>query len=295
MYDISIFMPAIRVPRWDSMFASIQKSCKRHSFELVMCGPFELTENLKKHDNVRMIIDNGSPSRCAQRAAIESTGKLLAHVVDDALFLEDSLDEAIDLYNHTCTTKDVVNLRYTEGANYQGGPMPPNYWFIKAHPPLLKPGVSSEYKMSCHHLIDREYFRELGGYDCTYEYQNYNRHDLMYRVQYNGGEVYDSPTQVTACDLFPLRSGDHNVIMDAQQLHDEPLYQEMYSDPDILKKRLCIPLDNWKNSEEVWQRRFSKGVPKNYEGILIDSMVAEGLLDPDTHEFIDPNLTSTTS
>ena len=271
MYDVSIIMPAIRVPRWDEMFETIQKSCTRYSFELVMCGPFELTEKLKKCENVRMIIDNGSPSRCAQRAAIEARGKLIAHLVDDAHLLEEALDNALDLYNHACSRKDVINLRYTEGPDYGGGVMPPNYWFITAHPPLLQPGVPSEYKMACHHLIATEYFRELGGYDCEFEYQNYNLHDLMFRVQYNGGIIYDSPTDVSRCDLFVLRTGDHGVIMDAQQQHDEPLYQKIYSDPNVLEKRLRIPLDNWNQQDPVWQRRFSKGIPKNYEEILANN------------------------
>ena len=268
MYDVSIIMPAIRTPNWDTMYDSIEKSCKKFSFELVMCGPFQLTEKLKKLDNVRMIIDYGSPSRCAQRAAIAARGELIAHLVDDAIFVENSLDQSIELYNAVCTKKDAVNLRYTEGRDYSKEPMHPKYWFAWFHGGLRLQGIPKDYKFACHHLINTEYFKELGGYDCSYEYQNYNLHDLMFRVQYNGGTVWDSPKEVTNCDWYPNGMVDHKAIEDAHFNHDEPLFRKMFSDPAALSKRVKISLDNWKKTDEVWKRRFSKGIPKNYDEIL---------------------------
>ena len=52
-YDVSIIMPAIRTPFWDEMYDTIEKSCKQKTFELVMCGPFALTEKLKNKSNVK--------------------------------------------------------------------------------------------------------------------------------------------------------------------------------------------------------------------------------------------------
>ena len=268
MYDVSIVMPAIRTPNWDRMYDSIEKSCKKFSFELVMCGPFPLTEKLEKLENVRMIIDNGSPSRCAQIAALSAKGRLLAHLVDDAIFVEDSLDQCIVLYNAVCGKKDVINLRYTEALNFSPNPMHPRYWYAWHHAPLMLPGVPKDYKIACHHLIDLEYFKELGGYDCSYEYQNFNLHDLMFRVQSDGGTLYDSPNDVTNCDWHPNGIVDHKAIEDAYVANDEPLFKTMYSNPNILKERNSIPLDNWKNTDAIWSRRFSKGVPKNYNEIL---------------------------
>ena len=268
MYDISIIMPAIRTPNWNRMYQTIKKSCKIYSFELVMCGPFPLTEELEKEENVKMIIDNGSPSRCAQIAALNASGRLLAHLVDDALFIENSLDQCINFYNAVCDRKDAINLRYTEALNFAPTHMHKDYWTAWFHGPLQHPGVPKEYKIACHHLMDLEYFKELGGYDCSYEYQNFNLHDLMFRVQKNGGTLFDSPSNVTNCDWYPNGMVDHKAIEQAYVDNDEPLFRQMYSDPDVLSKRVFIPLDNWKQTEEVWNRRFSKGVPKDYSEIL---------------------------
>lgn len=269
-YDVSIIMPAIRTPLWDHMYDTIEKSCNGYTFELVMCGPFSLTEKLKTKTNVKMIIDNGSPSRCAQRAAIESTGKLLAHCVDDAHFIENSLNKAILLYNAVCTKKDVINLKYTEGENFNGNSMPSQYWYAHYHPPLRYQAIPHNYKQCCHHLINREYFLEMGGYDCKFEYQNFNLHDLIFRIQHDGGVVYDSPTDVTNCNFYPEKTGDHAPIVEAYINNDEPYFKKLYSDPDILEKRKKIDLHNWQKAPSVWRRRFSNKIPKNYEQILND-------------------------
>tara|TARA_R110000823_G_scaffold303100_1_gene424417 strand:- start:6189 stop:6998 length:810 start_codon:yes stop_codon:yes gene_type:complete len=267
-YDVSIIMPAIRTPFWDEMYDTIEKSCKQKTFELVMCGPFALTEKLKNKSNVKMIIDNGSPSRCAQRAAIESSGDLLAHLVDDAHFIEGALDSAIYLYETICTKKDVINLRYTEGENFNGTTMPMQYWHAHYHPPLRYPSIPTHYKQCCHHLVDREYFIEMGGYDCKFEYQNFNLHDFIFRIQHDGGIVYDSITDVTNCNFYPEKTGDHAPIVEAYINNDEPYFKQLYSDPELLNKRSRIELNNWENSPPVWERRFSKTIPNTYEEIL---------------------------
>jgi hypothetical protein len=270
-YEISVIMPAIRTPNWDYMYHTIEKSCKKSSFELIMCGPFPLTEFLKTKSNVKMIIDNGSPSRCAQRAAIEASGRLLVHCVDDAHFVEDSLDRAVSMYNTICGKKDVINLRYTEGENFTGTTLPINYWFAHYHPPLRLAGIPNTYKQCCHHIIDREYFLSMGGYDCKFEYQNFNLHDLMFRVQYDNGRIFDSDTTVTNCNFYPEKTGDHGPIVEAYLENDEPYFQELYNDPDILKKRSKISLDNWKQTDKVWKRRFTKNSPETYQDILNNS------------------------
>jgi len=265
MIDLSIFLPAIRTPKWDAMYDSITKSCTKYSWELVMCGPFELTDYLKTKNNVKMIIDLGSPSRCAQLASFECEGKLIYHCVDDALFLENSIDQAIDFYKQKCKHKDVVNMKYREGLNYSGNPMPEAYWIAWFHEPLRLIGIPNHFKISLHHLMDAEYFRELGGYDCEYEYQNFNLHDLMFRLQADGGIIYDSPTDATTCDHFVGSTGDHAPINEADAQHDHPLFRKTYSDPNILQYRKKIDPNNWAQQPAVWTRRFKKGTPKTYQ------------------------------
>ena len=258
MFDISVFMPAIRTHNWLMLYGSLQNSCKKHSFELVMVSPFDLPEDMKHFKNIKLIKDYGAPSRCAQIAALHCEGKLVYHCVDDAIFLPNAIDKAIEQYNEICGKKDVINMRYREGVDYCGQSMPMGYWHAWFHDPLRLPGILPHYKISCHHMLDSEYFKELGGYDCQYEYVNHGLHDLMFRIQADGGKLYDSSVDVTTCDHYINKTVDHGPVADAQDQHDRPKFDELYSQNNIAQKRIYIDLDNWKNCPEVWDRRFKR-------------------------------------
>jgi hypothetical protein len=269
MYTVSIIMPAIRTPKWDRLYDSIETSCKKYSFEVVLCGPFELTEKLSRLPNVRHIKDYGSPSRCAQIAVKNATGKLIIHSVDDAIFIEDSLDLAISEYEQKCTKKDVINLRYTEGLEYKGAEMPDDYWRAWHHPTLRLPSIPVDYRLAIHHLINREYFIEMGGYDCRYEYQNMNLHDFAFRIQHLGGKIFDSSVRITDCDFYPQGIVDHKAIEEAFNLNDYPLFVRMYSRENALDMRINeVKFDNYLNTSPIWNRRFKKDLPETYEDII---------------------------
>ena len=266
-YDISIIMPAIRTHKWDTMYDSILKSCKKHTFELILCGPFDLTEKLSKLDNVKHIKDYGSPSRCANLAALSAKSKLIAHLVDDAIFVENALDLAIEQYHTFCTNKDVINLRYTEGREHAGNKdaFGNDYFRVASHPFYRLVGIPQNLEIAPHHIIDLDYFKFLGGYDCTnFEYQNHNLTDLMFRLQYDGGKIYHSFNIVTNCDW--IISGEHQPIEDAFNVNDTPNFQNMYNTPDAIQRRFgVVNIDDWKKTPDVWKRRFGDKLPESFE------------------------------
>ena len=265
MKKLSIFMPAIRTENWDAMYQSIEKSCTTLPWELVLCGPFELTEFLKGKTKTKHVKDFGSPSRCAQLASFECEGDLIFHCVDDALMLEGSIDSCLKQYKLVCGKKDIINCKYREGLNYQGESMRQDYWYAWGHDALRLPGIPRHYKMSCHHILDAEYFREMGGYDCSFLYQNFNLHDFIFRCQWNGSSVIESQVDVTSCDHG---QADHKVIEDAHNEHDYPLFKKIYgSDSNALQGRK-IDLNNFSNSPLVWNKRFKNGIPKSYNELV---------------------------
>lgn len=270
MYDISIIMPAIRTHKWDDMYDSILKSCKQHTFELILCGPFPLTEKLNKLSNVKWIQDYGSPSRCTNIALLEAKSKLCAHLVDDALFTENSLDDAIEQYDAFCTYKDVINLRYTEDHGHRGNfhLFGIEYFTAGTHPIYHLPGIPRNLFIAPHHIINTDYLKSLGGYDCiNYEYQNHNLSDLMFRIQYDGGKIYHSHNIVSNCDW--IIGGEHQPVGDAFDLNDTPRFREMFSTVDAIQQRFGkVNLDDWKNSPKIWKRRFGQfgdELPKKFE------------------------------
>lgn len=264
MIDLSIFLPAIRTTYWDKFYDSIVLSCKKYKWELVLCGPFPLTSYLQTKDNVKMVQDFGSPSRCAQLASFQCEGELLYHCVDDAMFFPDAIDKAIDLYKTLNNKKAIINMKYREGQNFSGDTMRESYWIAYGHDGLRLPGIPSYYRISLHHLLDASYFRELGGYECSYEYQNFNLHSFIFRAQHDGAIVYNSPIDVTTCDH---QQKDHRVIEEAHNQNDYPLFLKTYSNSNVLKEMPKIDINNWTQQPSIWTRRF-KTIPKQYEDLL---------------------------
>ncbi len=249
-YDISIILPGIRNEKWVGLFNSLEKSTTK-KFELVAVGPYEPPEELKSKPNFKFIQDWGNPVRAQQIAAEHSTGKFITWAADDGLFVEGALDEALD-YLEAKDKNEVVVFNYTENealvpthvlrlnVAYPKTPYIPDDWFI--------------FNVA---IMNTEYFRELGGYDCEFEGTAVSHADLAARAQRYGAKVHLVNKPMLRCSWIPGREGDHFAIHDAQIYHDQPLYVKIYSTPDC-EDRECIDFNNWKNVPAKWERRFGK-------------------------------------
>ena len=120
-------------------------------------------------------------------------------------------------------------------------------------------------------MLDREYFLELGGFDCSFEYPNFNIHDLIFRLQYDGGVIENSPVAVAHIDCYAATSIDHAPIH-TTFYEDEQKFIRKYNDPNALNQSTAkIDIDNWKNYSSVWHRRFGKKLYTSYREMLIDT------------------------
>lgn len=265
---ISFLVPTIRLKNLPAFVESLHKSCKNNSFEVVFISPFDKPESISKFSNIKWIKDFGSPSRCCQIGLFECEGELLAHSVDDAIFFEDAVDKCVVLYNQKCNYKDVVNMRYLEGPNFSGAIVPDDFWYAHFHSQLRLPGVKTNWKISLHHMLNLDYLLELGGYDCRFNHMNFNLHDLMFRIQHDGGVIYNSPDFVTNCNQYILDTVDHAAIFNSHNQHDLPLFSKLYSDENAVEERVKIDLNNWSDEPDVWDRRFKNGIPKTYNDLI---------------------------
>ena len=268
MIDVSFFLPGIRTHFWEKFYETAKASCQDYTFEIVVCSPFDPPESLKNVENFRVIKDWGNPTRCAQIAALHSKGTLLYHVVDDGYFFPRSVDLAVKFYQQNCTEKDMVNMRYREGPNYSGNVLPLEFWNARGNVELQQPGVNQDWRISLHFLISRAQFYQLGGFDTKFEYLNHPLHDFAFRAQAAGGKIYHSPLETINCTHYPDRTVDHGPIHDAQLTHDAPIFHEMYQNPKAAFDRIDFPFDDWKNSPEIWDRRFKGKKAESYSEIV---------------------------
>lgn len=265
MIDISFVMPGIRTHNWPAVVDSIAKSCTRYTYEIIFAGPFDPPGGLPCTKYIKTYT---RPSAACQIAAAAATGRLYNGTADDALFIPNAVDAAIDLYDSLNNKKAIINMRYTEGDNYSGSTFPESFWSPHSHQPLALPGVPVHYKTCMSPMMDREYYIELGGLDCAYEYPNFNLSDFIFRAQYDGATVHHSPTDVNNCNHYGNRSVDHAPIEDAHVI-DMALFRNKYSNPNALQDHGArIPFDNWKNYQQPWERRFSGKLFSNYNEML---------------------------
>jgi len=68
---LSVILPGIRKANWEEFYKSVNRSFS-DSFEIVIVSPYDLPENLKNYDNIKIIKDFGSPSRCQQIGLMHS-------------------------------------------------------------------------------------------------------------------------------------------------------------------------------------------------------------------------------
>jgi len=267
-YDLTIVIPAFRVPLWKTLYDSIFQACKKYTWELLFVSPFGLPSELSNKENVSLLRDYGNVVRCVQLGVKAAKGKLFFLTVDDCIFAKDSIDKAMDEYKSACEYKDVIAMLYGEG----GKSMPKEYWTVQGPPgrpdiaaPLNLPGIDRSWRIANQCLMSKEYFIELGGLDVeNFEYLDKPIHDFMFRLQRDGGKIYFSPTHVCIATHFYMLAGDHGPVHHAYQ-NDIPYFNMVYSLCSMYENRIKLNYDNYKNSSPVWKRRFKNKIPKTYE------------------------------
>jgi glycosyltransferase involved in cell wall biosynthesis len=268
--DISIIVPSIRPQNLIKLYQSIESACKKHSFELIIPSPYIIPDALLKNSNVRFIHTHANPTIAFQMAALLCSSDFIYNTTDDGLLQPDIIDKAISIFRSDLSEKDMINMTYIEGAleaatleptdSVFSNPHYPNfsnkYWDAHYHEPLRLAGINPSWKLCIHFLMKLDYFYELGGFDCGYEYANHAIHDLAFRAQINGSKVTNSPEIAFLCSHLPEASGDHGPVQAAQEGPDLLRFNELYSKPESVERRIKIDYNSWKDRDSVWKRRF---------------------------------------
>tara|TARA_R100000008_G_scaffold86793_1_gene81650 strand:+ start:16057 stop:16956 length:900 start_codon:yes stop_codon:yes gene_type:complete len=269
-YDLTIVIPAFRVPLWENLYESAKDACKKYKWELLFVSPFDLPPGLQEKENVSLLKDYGNVVRCVQLGVQKAQGELFFLTVDDCVFAENSIDLAMEEYNKTCGEKDAMAMLYSEGGNA----LPKEYWTVQGPPgrpdiaaPLNLPGIDRSWRIANQCLMRKDRFIELGGVDAeNFEYLDKPIHDFMFRLQRDGGKIHFSPTHVCIATHLYEKSGDHGPVHNAYH-KDIPYFNMLYSVPHLYENRVKIDFDNWKTSPAIWRRRFSADRPETYEDL----------------------------
>ena len=264
---LSIFLPSIRTFYLNQLYESALKSCKKYDFEFVIAGPFDLPDELKNKSNVKFIKTYAHPTKAAHLAALECSGELIYHTTDDVLFIEDAIDNAIDLFNEKCSDCDAISMRYIESLNHEvKSEFPLRYWTVANACPV--PTLNQDWNVNVHFLMTKQAFVEYGGFDCCFEYLTQAGADLLIRMQKYGALIHHSVGNVSTADWSGGSKGaEHRPIQVAQEQFDVPLFWNIWTYQ--FGSRKFIDLNNYKFFPEKWQRRFGNSSPSSYNELQI--------------------------
>jgi GT2 family glycosyltransferase len=265
---LSIILPGIRQNRWDSVYESILGATKQ-TFELIIVGPLPLTERLQSLPNVKYAKDLGSPLRASNIAGMMAEGELVTWIADDAILLPNSLDDNIKILEEMGGHyKDVVMIKYLEGKNGTIKGLPKDEYFYINNSGNSSPYLDNNWLIFNHVIMYRQFFDELGGWDCEFEACPMGHNDFAIRAQQIGANVKISQIPCLDCDHMEGGTGDHMPIYLVQTFKDQPKYQNRYRNPNWVNQQMRIDINNWKLAPSVWNIRFKKGVPMSYSKIL---------------------------
>ena len=260
---LSIALAGIRPQNWLALYNSIPDATTmpKEEYELVITSPYDLPPELQNKPNVRVIKDWGNPTRCYQLAILHSQGEyVLTGVADDVVCLNSAIDKGFNsIPKHH---KGVVGFKYHEGNVTKASlaTQDDSYWRFgnhKLHRGM--PYIPNHYLLMMIGLLRRDYLMEVGGWDCRFEQPGLALPDLAIRLQNDGAEFVLGEKMMDISHLMG-NAGDHGPVAKAFKKNDKPLYVQIYSNPSAVN-RARIPFDNWKQSPEVWHRRFPGGKP----------------------------------
>ena len=258
-YDLSVILSGIRTEKWNQLYMSIENATKK-PFEMICVGPDFPPVEFQNRPNVKFFRDFGQPTRCKQIGLQFATGTYTTWASDDAPFLQGGIDGMFDiLYRTVLHEKNVVSGKYYEGRqaiNSDAIHLSEAYYHLNHHNATRSAHFPNSWLILNMGIINTNYLKSLGGWDCTFEVDAMAHADLAARIQRDGANVFLTDGCVSDIEWSPGNQGDHGPVHNACMENDFPLFQSIYSNPNCVN-RIKIPMDNWVKVSPYWERRFS--------------------------------------
>lgn len=247
---LSFICPSIRLDNLPKMYESINKSFLGE-WELIVISPYE---EVKLGNNVKWIIDHGSPLRCQQIGLCHASGDYITRVVDDGVYLGQSLNTSFGLIDKN-DYKSVVCLKFIEGEESRHKMYEDDFYNLSYHNQALRPYVPFHHKLLNFAIYSKQILNEVGGWDAgRFESIALGELDLSIRLQWYGANIVMTRGIVIKCEWEPGETGTHAPVHHSCSA-DQLIFNRIYDSPEC-ENRVKIDIDNWKASPIRWDRRF---------------------------------------
>lgn len=244
---LSVIVPSIRPQNLLKLYQSIDIE---GNWEFIVVGP---QIPILRANNIKFIESFRSPNACQQQGLLESSGEYITFAADDGEFKPCRLVQLLNLYSILhLDYKTILVCKYLEGNNPQNMESD-DYYTFKYHQAYRFTGVPRDNFIFNCGIISRKFMLELGGWDCSFEATTCAHADLGIRASQAGARMFLMDSPLFKCSHQPGKTGDHKPIHEAMK-SDLKIFKELYSKP----RQTNIDIENWKNTSEIWDRRFGK-------------------------------------
>ena len=266
--QLSVLVPSIHPDALPILYKSVEEAFSG-LFEFIFIGPYEPPKELMDKDNVRFILDWGSPIRCQQRGLVMARGVWITWAADDGVYTPRSLDMSFSIMIKDKRFSDMVRRdgvipscfivmgKYIEGKLANQHMAYDEYYILSRHRASFSHYLPPHFLMFNVGIVARIILWQIGGWDCQFEACPMAYNDLAIRLQNMDMKFIIQDGFMFKCSHSPIKEGDHGPIHDAQMENDIPLFQKLYGNKECVE-RIKIHLNNWEKAPEHWERRFGK-------------------------------------
>jgi hypothetical protein len=152
--------------------------------------------------------------------------------------------------------KTAISCKYYEGDNPKNVYESDEYYKFNHHDSLRGPYFKDDWTILNSGLIKRQLLEDIGGWSTEFECTAMGYSDLAARLHFYGIDIKLYKHAVTQCTQDGPESKLHQPVVEAQLQHDQPLFKKKYGHVGCVNQ-VKIDINNWKNSDIIWKRRFS--------------------------------------
>lgn len=243
---LSLIVPSIRTQNLPKLHESINKSYSG-KWEFIVIGPY-VPEFIPK--NMIFIQSKANPTVCQQLGLLQANGDYVCFGWDDGWFMPDAIDKMFEQLE----PNTAISGKYIEGDIAPEYMKSKKYYIINTHTSASSPYLDDTFMLLNTGIIPRNKLLDIGGFDCRFQTTAISAVDMAIRIQLFGTKIILSEDIILKCSWLPGEEGDHKPINDSME-DDFSLLHKKYRQP-IFHKRIIIPIDNWKNEPQIWEKRF---------------------------------------
>lgn len=236
---LSIILSGCNPDKWEKL---VYTNGSSEDWEFVIVSSEPMPSRFLGCHRVTYVVDNGSPTKRLCVGAACAKGKYFTWATEDAVFVPEKLDKMVKLLDQKPDNKRIIVAKVID----QNGNVPSDQSIILNKKYVKSSLISDSWVDFNPCMMFSSYYRNLGGFDTSFNLCETSYSDFAIRAQRNGAKV--ELIQDPLLDYSSMKSDEDKTLVDIKKSHEMPLYEKFSN----LSDRMVIDLDNWEKDKSDW-------------------------------------------